>query len=65
MSAIDEKNKDDDGFLRVTYSADWKKEGVVFRSGDIPVRISVNQTHVLPSHSVDIPCCNLSLLAED
>nr|XP_028943428.1 uncharacterized protein LOC114819296 isoform X3 [Malus domestica] len=36
MSAIDEKNKDDDGFLRVTYSADWKKEGVVFRSGDIP-----------------------------
>ncbi|TQD75578.1 hypothetical protein C1H46_038875 [Malus baccata] len=37
MSAIDEKNKDDDGFLRVTYSADWKKEGVVFRSGDIPV----------------------------
>ncbi|XP_050106979.1 uncharacterized protein LOC126586241 [Malus sylvestris] len=36
MSAIDEKNKDDDGFLRVTYGADWKKEGVVFRSGDIP-----------------------------
>ncbi|RXH71531.1 hypothetical protein DVH24_018886 [Malus domestica] len=55
MSAIDEKNKDDDGFLRVTYSADWKKEGVVFRSGDIPRIKELDDRNALKRSFDEIP----------